>query len=303
MPDFANLLSLFVDPQRLPQEVEPNFYRALYPDLGRMRDDELRAHFINYGRQDGRCASPAAHRRGFVAAIPSNKRVLEIGPFTAPALRGQHVRYFDVLDREGLIARAREHRYPIVDPPEIDFVSPTGDLSIVTEKFDSVFSSHCLEHSPDLFAHLKNIAALLTRGGRYFAIIPDKRYCFDQPFEASALDEMIEAHAQRRQVHTREKVLINVSETTHNDAVMHWQGQHDDPRLHEREHRREVAEALLAQANGGYVDTHAWFFTPDTFRSTMTQASAAGLIPFTVERVYDTLKDSNEFNAVLRRKD
>jgi len=49
-----------------------------------------------------------------------------------------------------------------------------------------------------------------------------------------------------------------------------------------------------------YIDTHAWQFVPESFGLLMRTLKAAGLTPFEVERVYPTLRLSNEFYAVLR---
>ena len=43
-----------------------------------------------------------AKRRGLVDAIPENARVLEVGPFGNPTMRGSNVSYFDVLTTEEL---------------------------------------------------------------------------------------------------------------------------------------------------------------------------------------------------------
>ena len=87
-----------------------------------------------------------AKRRGLVDAIPENARVLEVGPFGNPTMRGSNVSYFDVLTTEELCIRAVEHQHDPKAVPNIDFVSPNGDLSVVDGSFDIVFSAHCLEH-------------------------------------------------------------------------------------------------------------------------------------------------------------
>ncbi len=49
--------------------------------------------------------------------------------------------------------------------PKIEYLSPTGDLTIVNRRFHAVLSSHCIEHQPDLIRHLQHVAALLDPGG------------------------------------------------------------------------------------------------------------------------------------------
>ncbi len=69
-------------------------------------DAALYRHFLSRGEPDGRAGSHACRRRPFARYADAHSSVLEIGPFCNPVLRGTHVRYFDVLSTEGLIARA-----------------------------------------------------------------------------------------------------------------------------------------------------------------------------------------------------
>lgn len=83
-----------------------DFYAARYPDLKGFSDARLLAHFLNFGVKEGRAGCAEAFRSGFVKLIPKTGLVLEIGPFNKPILSGPNVRYFDVLDRDALKARA-----------------------------------------------------------------------------------------------------------------------------------------------------------------------------------------------------
>jgi SAM-dependent methyltransferase len=82
--------------------------------------------------------------------------------------------------------------------PNIDFVSPNGDLGIIDQKFDIAFSSHCIEHQADLIRHLQHVARILHPDGRYFLIIPDKRYCFDHFLHESSLSDVVSAFVEER---------------------------------------------------------------------------------------------------------
>jgi len=54
-------------------------------------------------------------------------------------------------------------------------------------------------------------------------------------------------------------------------------------------------------ANGGYVDVHAWYFTPWSIQFLFETLHDAGYIDFTVERLYPTRLNSLEFWMVLSR--
>ena len=120
-------------------------------------------------------------RKYFINSISKSLSILEIGPFYKPNCIGDNVEYFDILDRDALIKRATEINSSInIDQiPYINYVSENGDLSIIDKKFDALFSSHAIEHQLDLIDHFQKASKLLNKGGKYYMIIPDKRYCFD----------------------------------------------------------------------------------------------------------------------------
>jgi len=299
--NLTNLLSKVVAEKELPPEIDLEFYRLIHSDLSTFDDSALALHFERHGRSEGRIASAAAHRVGFIATVPKHAKLLEIGPFTTPAFRGPNVKYFDVHDRAGLIARARLIGYPTENCPNIDYVSPTGDLSVVHEKFEYIFSSHCIEHQPDLVSHLQIAARLLDPGGMYYLIIPDKRYCFDHFIPETTIDDVLAAYKERRTLHTEKNIYAARVLATHNNQADHWRGKHGDPAKENREARIQAAAREFKEGHGKYIDVHAWQFTPQNFRRIVTGTINEGLCNFRIERVYDTLFEELEFNVVLKR--
>ncbi|HYG46846.1 MAG TPA: class I SAM-dependent methyltransferase [Allosphingosinicella sp.] len=240
-------------------------------------------------------------RARFLAPLAGLARVLEIGPFDEPLLKGEGVAYFDVLDQEGLRRRAAEHGRNPEGCPRIDYVSATGDLDVVDAKFDAIFSSHAIEHQPDLIGHLAKAEKRLVPGGRYWMIVPDKRYCFDHYSPETTLGEVIQAHRERRTTHSAAAILLH-SMLTHNDGLRHWIGLHGPrPRLPKREEdvRRTFEEIERAEA-GEYVDVHAWRLTPRLFADLIADLRRLGYTDFEVERVHETAFGAFEFFAVLR---
>lgn len=163
-------------------------------------------------------------------------------------------------------------------------------------------SSHSIEHQPDLIKHLIDVCDLLEPGGRYFLIVPDKRYCFDHYLPDTTVADIIEAHTERRRTHRIGNVIEHRALTTHNDTARHWQFDHAD-----RDYADNIAsrtrQALreFKEADGAYIDVHAWKFTPIVFRQVITQLTELGLINLFTERVYHTPHGRNEFTAVLRK--
>jgi SAM-dependent methyltransferase len=284
-------------------DVDAALYRARYRDLSGMTDAELMAHYEAFGEREGRIASPIALRDGLLRNIGLSADILEIGPFTQPVVRGSTVRYADVMDRAGLIARAGEiGGYPVEEVPDIDFVTPGGDLSVLPpENFDVVVSSHCIEHQPDLVAHLRQVERLLRPGGRYYLIVPDQRYCFDHFIAPSSVAEVIQAHHEGRRTHILASVIEHRALVTHNDAARHWAGDHGQVRAEVVPTTIAVAKAEFEAASGGYLDVHAWQFTPHSLREILEQLFAIGEIRLRAERVAGTPRGAQEFCAILQR--
>lgn len=286
----------------LPSECDVDFYRNSYADLRHLSDNALLQHFRNHGIAEGRSGSAATTRAGFLGAIPVGATVLEIGPFCSPALTGDEVRYLDVLDRVQLCERARAIGISPEGCPEIDYVSPTADLSVVDRKFSHVFSSHSIEHQPDLVRHLAEVAKILEPPGRYFIIVPDKRYCFDFFLPQSSIADVLAAYVEKRVVHSACSVLEHRALLTHNDPERHWRGDHGFP--DRRQSISQAANALqeLEYKAGAYIDVHAWHFTPDNFRDIVISLNELGLCSFDVERIYPTVYGSLEFGAILKHR-
>jgi SAM-dependent methyltransferase len=243
-----------------------------------------------------------ADRNAFVGLIPLTNSVLEIGPFAQPVLRGPHVRYVDVLSTEDLRKRARALGMDETKVPNIGWVSNGSDLSVVNDTFDAVVSSHAIEHQPDFVGHLNQVADLLKPNGSYYLLVPDHRYCFDHFLTTSTVAQVLGAHLENRTVHSLSSVVEHRALTTHNDPARHWAGDHGD---HNENRASRIASAIqeISDANGAYIDVHAWYFTPRSFREVITDLSATKHISFSVQRMFPTRPNSNEFWAILQKHD
>ncbi|MCQ0969097.1 hypothetical protein MLD63_01440 (plasmid) [Paracoccus sp. TK19116] len=255
-------------------------------------------------------ASPQGYRHPAVAfpagrgqlmrAIEGLQPILEIGPFDRPMVQGPHVAYFDVLDQAGLREKAAENPRRTGTVPHIDFVSPTGDLSVVEGRFAAACSAHCIEHQPDLIAHLTDLGRLLHDGGLYVLAVPDKRYCFDHFIPQSSVADAIAARGNR--LHTLSSVLNHKALATHNEVKRHWAGDHENPGYRAGMTRR-IAAAIdyFDNHQGEYIDAHAWRFTPQSFAEILSTLHETGYSPFAVERVHETPEGRVEFVAILRK--
>jgi SAM-dependent methyltransferase len=228
--------------------------------------------------------------------------MLEIGPFTKPMLSGPNVKYLDIMDRAQLIERAKALGIDPEGTPEIHFVAKATESYPIDETFSAVVSSHCLEHQPDLVRHLNEVDRVLAEGGTYFAIIPDKRYCFDHFIAESTIAGVLDSYLEKRILNRAGSIIEHRVLTTHNDCARHWKGDHGAPinvggRV---EHLRSTLDEI-DRHKGEYLDTHAWQFTPDSFRAICNALVEIGLIRLAPVVVFQTPYGRNEFCAVLSR--
>ena len=103
----------------------------------------------------------------FAEEIQSNPKdsILEIGPLNKPLITAKNCKYFDLCGTDELRKKAVGANLDPNTVPNIDFYEKTGDLSVIKEKFDSVFSAHCIEHQPDLIKHLNQVSKLCKATG------------------------------------------------------------------------------------------------------------------------------------------
>jgi hypothetical protein len=287
-----------------PESFDSDVYRSTNSDLAGMSDEQLHQHWHDYGIKEGRVASLVRDRSTFIKTIEmfSLKSLLEIGPFNRPMISGVNVKYFEVLDRSKLALRASEQGLDPSTIPEIDYVDEFGNLSSVDEEFYAAASSHCVEHQPDLISHLTQVSNLLETNGYYFLVIPDKRFCFDHYIPETSVGEIISNHLEKRTNHTLTNVLKHKLETTHNDPVKHWNGDHGTQSYKlELETVLSRASYFYDESKTSYVDVHSMFFTPQSFSDVMKELLELKLTEFRVERIYQTVRNDLEFFAVLQK--
>jgi hypothetical protein len=165
-----------------------------------------------------------------------------------------------------------------------------------------VVSSHCIEHQPDLIRHLQDVELLLEPNGLAVFLIPDKRYCFDHFLSASSIADVLTAYHRNALVHDIGSVIEHWALTTHNDSARHWRGDHGRPVIEDAglEPVRRAMDTFDRNPNA-YVDVHAWQFTPSSFAAIVRQLKELGLVNLEIAELHHTLRDSNEFIAVLQR--
>lgn len=317
-----------------PPTADLNYYRQVYPELNNFPDDVLAEHCKRFAAEQGRSTCFYDRREFLQASLQktvdeNHLKALEISPWDNPFLRGETVKYFEVVSGDDLRkATVGVKRNLNTLPVQIDFVGANGDLSVVNETFDIVFSSHVIEHTPDLVEHLRGVSRILNAGGLYILIVPDKRYCFDYYQADSTLSEVLEAFAGKRKIPRLADVINFAYTRTHNNAVFHWLGVHGEQYGYrnwapvEGDARAEImgeyffddgrganlpalarmtekySEALV---KGKYISAHNWKFTPDNFKYIINMLNKLTLIDLPLFRLCHTIWGRQEFVAMLEK--
>jgi len=309
---------------------------------GEIEFPELRMDRRLYAPDVNRFLAESTDRMSFFSAsCAEGKSALEIGPLHAPICRRPpgRVKYIDAFTTEEL----KEHYAsdPNVDTAaivDVDYVWRGESYSdLIKERFDSVVTSHNIEHVPCLVSFLNNLESVLHANGSVYLAIPDKRYCFDHFKSDSSISDVLEAFFQKRQTMPPSALLRQALLVTHNEALRHWRGDHgrplfsnpeefairikrmsgdldqpakakDAPPLRERHEAGsgpEMLEGLRAlynlDASVHTGDQHAWIFTPGSFAEIIFLLNHLGLTKLFLKRLHPTAYGSHEFYVVLRR--
>ncbi len=116
---------------------------------------------------------------------------------------------------------------------------------------------------------------------------------------------MLEAYVADRRENSARTVMRGWLLTTHNDARRHWAGDKSGDTLRQpitEEYGKRVKDAVTRwKRKSGYIDAHAWQFTPDTFSHRVQLIYAAELSDMKVEAIYPTIRNTLEFYAVLKK--
>lgn len=239
--------------------------------------------------------------------------ILEIGPYASPIYRRPewNVKYADIFTAEQIKEQCIACNKDYTEIPNcIDILVDVNAQPTLTAdiKFTTIFSSHNIEHHPDLINHLKEVADIAEAGANFYIAIPDKRYCLDHWHNETTVADVLIAHIEKRKKHNISTYLNNILFTTpHNtDESIHWIGDHGPnlklPKIND-EYINKIKHGVdLVSSHHTYVDQHCWYFTPQTFEHIFTLLEKLNYSDWHLTKVYNTRPGSHEFYAVLTKK-
>jgi hypothetical protein len=169
-------------------------------------------------------------------------------------------------------------------------------------RYDYVIASHVLEHVPDLFGWLCEVASVLVDGGIASFAIPDKRYTFDALRRTSSGSELVDAYVRRLRKPDVRQIFDHFTSYRDIDTAALHDGRITPQALPPVHDPRGILEACQRAAeNGDYVDTHCWVFTPLSFVDAVDLGNRLHLLPFEIAALFPTAERSHEFFVSLRR--
>jgi len=238
---------------------------------------------------------------------PHNKVGLEIGPLDRPFIDKSEydVFYVDYFNEQQL--QKKIENTPNRNPDNIvklDYVLEGERLiDVVDRKFDYVFSSHVLEHLPDLLGWLNDLTKILNPGGMLFSVIPDCRYCFDIERPQTSLGELIENNELKlgkpSQRHVFDQWFYHKKVNPH--ALWNDYDKHKNSVPRSFTLNQSYKRSLKAEEK--YIDCHVNTFTPDSFKECIVASKELGLHEFDLKKVTQTQHRTLDFSILLELPD
>jgi SAM-dependent methyltransferase len=229
-----------------------------------------------------------------LTGLSTEDRLIEIGPSYNPVAAkaaGWNTRVVDHGSRAELVAKySTAPEAPTERIEDVDVVWRGGPLEAGfaagdAGSFTALIASHVLEHVPDPIGFFQSAATLLhpMRGSIRLAL-PDKRLCFDLFRPAATTGRVLAAHRGDGDRHTYADLFDHVAYLTRLAGRAAWAREPLTALVldHTLEQARGNADAGTA-ATAGYVDCHAWQFTPASFELLMLELGVLGEIDWRID--------------------
>jgi SAM-dependent methyltransferase len=305
-----------------PLEYDENIYRNINTHLKHFSGQQLSEHYNFYGKHEGLISSKITNRNDFFNLINKDSYILEIGPLCNPLMdmNSPKVKTLDYFTQEELKNNYKgDGNVNIDNIVKVDYCvrDIVNYTDIINLKFDFCVSSHNIEHTPCFITFLQNVSSILKNGGYFFLAIPDYRFCFDRFKKPSDIFGVLNKYYTKIEKPQAEQILEDKYFSAHSNSVEHWDNSSKMVsnifvsinecdnfiynRIYSIVENIDNIKNIIDTNNKNYIDAHCWKLTPFTFSYILDILNKTKLIDLSIERVYRTIKGSNEFYAILKK--
>jgi hypothetical protein len=287
-----------------PPDFDVLMYRNLHHDLKQVGFDDkgLADHYLTYGKKEGRRCSNIATRNDFISIIPRNCPILEIRPGFNPIITGENVYYFETMNSAELIEAAINLNVSTHEIPAPQYISPSCDLSIIDKRFSVIVSNHDIGKHTNLLKHISQIEQLLNDDGILYCILPDKNYSSGYYMPHASFASVLAAKVENRTTTPFQSIIEHTTRTTHHNSLLHWHGDHGNPRKNLVKNLDEVLNFTETAPEIYNRDIQINSFNADGFTELMDNIYLCGLTKLKLMRIYQPVRLNNEFYAVLQKQ-
>jgi len=184
-------------------------YRDMYPDLtvSLRTEQDAKRHFIQYGRNEGRLwvdnlpwtianfatiyAPCFAGLQGIETGGPSDV-FKDAVPVYRLARRVDGCNFATRTMWEDNLKEGQDYRSPGTVETGRQFICEARSVPVADATYDFLLSSHCLEHSANPLAVMREAKRLVRSGGHLLFILPWKEACFDHGREVTPLAHLVD---------------------------------------------------------------------------------------------------------------
>lgn len=232
-------------------------------------------------------------------SVGFDAKALELGPSYNPIIAkkdGYKTTVLDHAPRHALISKYSGWTIDADKIEDVDVVSTT--VRDAPGRYDHIVASHFVEHTPDLVSFLRDVGDKLTEAGQLHLIVPDRRRVFDALRSPTTTGEVLDAYLLGRKRHVG-AIFDTFTNAVSKGGNMLWHP--SEPGKYEFKHTYLDARqhTLDAMARTDYIDTHAWCFSPTSFRMIVMDLFGLGLTDLDVIIMHS---DPVEFYCVLSKQ-
>jgi predicted SAM-dependent methyltransferase len=259
-----------------------------------------------------------------------NEFVLEIGPLHKPVLKEifikkkydlNKIKVLDFCDQRKLKEKYKNDKnVNIEEIGYVDYILQPDKIynEFIDKKFNLIFSSHLIEHQPNLIRHLNDIDSILNINGYYALMIPDFRFCFDKYRPVTTILDILETFYNNIKLATAKTRLEHHLLSSDNNPQINWEEWEKNENKQEKldfytDKINKINCRLLGEnINRELLDNfflnpsadsfpHSLKFYPKSFCTIINILYNYNYINFTIYECFPTTKGSIEFGVILKK--